>query len=139
MRLHIPRHLFPDGFDLQWVTESVFGQPQPAHRARFERSGWVSVMADEFDGRYGKMFAPDGTTGEIKQDGLVLMARSKAWSDKARRLDQRRAGERVQIKVQQLRAGALDKVSLAPDHPEVVRRNVINTSIEPISISVPTQ
>jgi hypothetical protein len=39
-RLHIPKHMYPDQFDLQWVTDSIFGQPQPNHRSRHERRGW---------------------------------------------------------------------------------------------------
>lgn len=135
-KLFIPKHMYPDGFDLQWVTESVFGQPYLQHRARFERAGWVSVRTDD-DGefaKFGEMFMPGGVPGEVKQDGLVLMARPKVFSDKAKRLNDRRAVERVQIKEQQLRSGALDKVTLSPDHPEAVRRNVISRSVEPIQV-----
>lgn len=132
--LRIDRSLWPDGFALQWVTHSVYNQVQPQHRARFERQGWVSIMAHEFEGRYGRMFCPDGYEGEIMMDGLVLMARPQAWSDRAKALEQRRARERVQIKERQLLSGDLSRVTLASDHPTAVRSNLINRSLEPIAV-----
>jgi hypothetical protein len=41
------------------------------------------------------------TEGEIEVDGLVLMARPKSWTDKAKVMDTARAFERVAIKERQ--------------------------------------
>jgi hypothetical protein len=32
-KLRIAKELIPEGMDLQWVTDSVFGQPTPQRRA----------------------------------------------------------------------------------------------------------
>lgn len=137
-RLHIPRHMIPDGFDLQWVTDSVWGRPEAQHRASFERQGWQSVLADDEIGiRLAGMFVPAGSKGEIMVDGLVLMARPMAFTHRARSLERQRARERVQIKETQLRSGDLSGVTLAPDHPTAVRSNVIARSVDTVSMPVP--
>lgn len=135
--LRIPQSEWPDGFALQWVTISVWNQPQPQNRSRFERQGWVSVHQDDFDGKFRGRFMPASYEGEITYDGLVLMARSRAWSEKARKLDEGRARQRVQIKEQQLRMGDLGGVTLDAGHRSAVASNIVNRSVETIAMPVP--
>lgn len=134
-RLHIPKHMIPDGFDLQWVTDSVWGRQETRHRARFERQGWVPVLCeDEIGCPLASLFMPASAQGEINVDGLVLMARPMAWSNKAKSMDQRRAFERVSIKERQMLSGDLSGITLAADHPTAVRSNIINRSLDTVSI-----
>lgn len=133
-KLRIPRHQFPDGFDLQWVTHSVFGKEEPQHKAKYQRQGWVTVLAEEWGGKYGRMFMPDGYQGEINVDGLVLMARPESWSAKARALEAQRARERVYLKEQQLRSGELGRVTMDAQHPTAVRSNIVNRVVEQIPV-----
>ena len=86
-RLHIPRGDIPEGMDLQWVVDSVMGQPQPQHRGQFERKGWTPVHQEDFDHAFDGMFMPKGAQGEIMNEGLVLMARPKEFTDKAKKLE----------------------------------------------------
>src|SRR3989304_2837918 len=74
-RLRINPALIPEGMAAQWVTDSVYGQGVPQHRADFERKGWTPVHQEDFDGQFDGMFMPKGKTGEIIVDGLVLMMR----------------------------------------------------------------
>jgi hypothetical protein len=53
------------------------------------------VHQEDFDGRFRGMWIPSDYEGEIEVDGLVLMARPKTWSDKARAIDTARAFESV--------------------------------------------
>lgn len=133
-RLRIDRSLIPEGMDLQWVTDSIFGQPQPQHRAEFEKRGWTPVHQEDFDGQFDGMFMPKGAEGEIKIDGLVLMARPIELTIKARRLNKRQADEQVQIKEKALRGGDIPGVSLDSTHPNAVKTNRINKSYERINI-----
>jgi len=133
-RLHIARDLFPPGFDFQWVTDSVYGQAQPQHRAQFERKGWTPVHQEDFDGVFDGKFMPKGAEGEINVDGLVLMARPLESSMKAKREDHLRAREAVLIKQQQLTGGDLPGVSLDSRHVTATRSNKINITVEPIPI-----
>lgn len=133
-RLLIPKDLVPDGFSLQWVTHKVYGQPQPQHRASFERKGWEPVHQEDFEGRFRGMFLPASYEGEIEVDGLVLMARPKEWSEKAAELDKRRAAERVFAKESQLRSGQLDGVTLDTQHPSARNATTVNRYMEPIKV-----
>jgi hypothetical protein len=139
MVLQIGKHEFPAGFDFQWVTEAVWGRPELQHRARFERAGWIPVHNDDFENKFRGRWVPWEYQGEIKQDGLVLMARSMSWTIKARESEARRANQRVQIKEQQLRQGALEGVTLSPQHPTAVRSNIVERSIDTISMPVPNK
>lgn len=134
-RLHIPRSMMPDGMDFQWVTDSIYGQPQAQRRAEFEKKGWTPVYQEDFDGRFDGKFMPKGKDGEINVDGSVLMARPLELSQKAKRRDRRNALEQVAIKEQALRGGDLG-TSLDTNDPSAVNlnRNGIKKSIERISI-----
>ncbi len=132
-RLFIPQEMIPEGISLQWVTDSVMGQPQPQRRAQFERRGWTPVHPTDFNARFDGKFTPLGDNKEINVDGLVLMARPKEFTDKARRADRARAIEQVRIKEQALRGGDLP-VTLDAGHPSAVNSNRINRTMERISI-----
>lgn len=133
-QLRIAKSEWPQHFALQWITESVWGQPFPQHRARAEKAGWVPVHQEDFDGKYRGRFMSADYEGEIKLDGLVLMARPQSWSDRANNIMKARAQQRVQIKEMQLRSGDLSGVTLSPDHPTAVRSNIVDRSIDTISV-----
>jgi hypothetical protein len=129
-RLHIPRDMIPEGMDLQWVTDTVLGQPQPQHRAGFEKRGWTPVHQEDFDGRFNGLWMPRGAEGEIKNEGLVLMARPFELSKKAKMRDRRLANEQVQIKEAALRGGDIPGITLDAQHPDAVRSNRVNKSLD---------
>ncbi len=132
-RLYIDKSLIPEGMSLQWVVNEIFGQEQSQHRGTFERTGWTPVHQTDFDGQFDGMFMPKGKEGEINVDGLVLMARPKAMTDKARKLEQKRAYEQVAIKEQALRGGDIP-ITLDARHPSATGSNKINKSYERIEI-----
>jgi hypothetical protein len=132
-RLHIDPRLIPPGMAAQWVTDSIYGQPQPQHRAGFEKRGWTPVHQEDFDGQFDGMFMPKGADGEIKLDGLVLMMRPKEMNDRAKRAERRAAREQVAIKEQALRGGDVN-VTLDGQHPSAVGSNKLNKSYERIAI-----
>ena len=132
-RLRIDPSLVPQGFALQWVTDSVYGQSMAQHRSNFERKGWTPVHQEDFDGVFDGMFMPKGAPGEIMNEGLVLMARPKEFSDKAKRADYRRALEQVAIKEQALRGGDIP-ISLDARHSSALQTNKIGKSYERLPI-----
>lgn len=133
-QLHIPRDMFPPGFDFQWVTDTVYGQSMPQHRAKFERGGWAPVYQDDFDGTFDGKFMPKGAQGEITVDGLVLMARPLRFSIAAKKRDLAAAREAVMIKQQQLTGGDMPGVSLDSKHATALRSNRIVKTVEPFSV-----
>lgn len=132
-RLKIAKSDYPDGFDLQWVTRSVWGRPESQLLGRFQRKGWKSVLPGEFEGKYDH-FVAAGHEGDIEVDGLVLMARPKTWSDRAKALDDRAAIEKVQIKTQQLTGGEVDGVKFDTQHPSARAVSRVNRSYETIAV-----
>ena len=132
-KLRIDPALVPEGMSLQWVTESVYGQPQPQRRATFEKGGWTPVYQDDFDGQLDGMFMPKGVDGEIKMEGLVLMARPEQMTMAAKRREKRQANEQVAIKEAALTGGDIN-TSLDSQHPSAVRFNHINKTRERIVI-----
>lgn len=132
-KLHIPAHLVPPGMSLQWVTDSVLGQPFPQHRAGFEKKGWTPVHQEDFDGQLDGMFMGKGVDGEIKMTGMTLMARPKELTERAKKKDRREALEQVAVKEQALRGGDMPGV-LDSTHPSAVGFNRINKSVERIAI-----
>lgn len=135
-RLHIPAEMVQKlerdhGLSLQWVTDSVYGKPEPQLRASQEKRGWTPVHAEDFDGMFDGLFTPKGHDGEINMEGLVLMARPVEITRAAQARDRRNAKMPTQIREQQLRGGDLPGVS-GTNHPTV--RNTVNRSFERIEI-----
>ena len=96
-------------------------------------ASWTPVHQDDFDGIFNGMWMPKGTPGEIRNEGLVLMARPIELSKRAKLGDRKRALEQVQIKENSLRGGDLP-VSLDARHPSAVNSNRISKSFERIAI-----
>lgn len=132
-RLKIDPSMIPDGMSAVWVTDSVYGQSMPQHRAEFEKKGWTPVHGDDFDGLYDGKFMPKGSTGEINVEGMVLMMRPKEITDKAKRRDLMRAREAVAIKEAALTGGDIN-TSLDSQHPSALRSNRINRTMERIEV-----
>lgn len=132
-RLRVDPSLVPAGMSLQWVTDSVYGQPVPQHRAEFEKRGWTPIHQEDFDRVFDGMFMPKGAEGEIKVDGMVLMARPEELTQRARAADKRKAQEVIRIKEQALRGGDIN-TSLDSQHPTALQTNRINRSMERIEI-----
>lgn len=128
-RLYIHPSQIPDGQDYQWITASIYGQPQNQRLARFQRQGWVPVPASRHDG----MFMPKGHEGPIEVDGLMLHERSKKISDMARMHELRKAKGQIRAKELQLLGGDVG-TTLDSQHPSALRSNRINKSYEKVPI-----
>lgn len=132
-QLRIAPHLIPEGMSLQWVTESVLGKPMPERLAMFERKGWTVVHNDDFDGQLDGLYDKKGAQAPIRKDGMVLVARPKELTAKARRRDHINALEKVKIKEQALRGGDVG-ATLDAQHNTALRFNHITKSTERIAI-----
>lgn len=133
-RLRIPHEMWPEGMTLQWVTDSVLGQNMGQHRSTFERTGWTPVHQEDFDGRFNGMFMPRGAEGEIKYEGLVLMARPEEITKRARDEETRKAREQIMIKERALKGGDMPNVTLDAQHRSALQTNKIGKSYERIDV-----
>lgn len=131
---NIPRHMIPEGMDMRWVTDTVYGKPFAEWRSQAERNGWTPVHPEDFDGRFDGQYAPKGTKGECRVEGQVLMARPLELSDRAKQRDRRAALQQVAIKEQALTGGDLRGVSLDTTHETALRANRINKTVERIAL-----
>lgn len=132
-RFHIPKDMFPDGMDFQWVTVECYGQLQTTYRASHEKHGWTPVHPSDFDGLFEGRYAPRGTDDEINVGGLVLMTRPLEYSIKSREKDRRDAILPAQLKQKAILSGDIPGVTGA-DHPAAVRNNKFAVTREPIPI-----
>lgn len=132
-KLHIDPSLIPEGMSLMWVTSQVLGQDVSQHRSIFERGGWTPVHQSDFDGQFDGKFMPKGRDGEITHEGLVLMARPKEITEKAKFLEKKKAYEQVAIKEKALTSGDIP-VTLDAGHESAIRTNRINKSYERLEI-----
>jgi hypothetical protein len=135
-RMHIDRSEFPDGFDLQFVTKSIYGQEQPSHLAGFYRRGWEPVHGDDFDGRFAGRWTPVGHQGPIEIDGMQLVARDARWSKKAKEDDMRKAQGALAVKEARLRGGQIEGVGMdgGAQHPSALATNRVRKSIERLQV-----
>jgi hypothetical protein len=135
-RLHIDKSEYPDGFDLQFVTRSIYGQEQPSHTAEFYRRGWEPVCGGDFDGKFDGRWTPPGHTGPIEIDGMILVARDARWSRKAKEDDMRKAHMALAVKEQQLRGGQIEGVGMdgGAQHPSALASNKIRKSYERLQV-----
>lgn len=131
-QLQIAADLIPEGITLQWVTSEVYGKEETQRRASFEKTGWIPVHPEDFDGRFDGMYAPKGAQGEINYHGLVLMAKPTEMVARAKAKERQKAKNQVQIKEQELYGGGLN--AMGADHPTALRTNKINRSYERLTI-----
>jgi hypothetical protein len=134
-RMGIDRSEWPDGFSLQWITRSVFGQEQPTHVAGFYRRGWEPVHAEDFDGRYEGRWTPPGHKGPIEVEGMMLVARDARWTKKAEAEDKRKAQQALAVKEAQIRGGVVEGISEeSTKHPSALGINRVRKSMERIPV-----
>jgi hypothetical protein len=135
-RMFIHRSEYPDGFDLQFVTKSIYGQEQPSHLAGFYRRGWEPVHGDDFGGKFSGRWTPVVHKGPIEIDGMILVARDARWSAKAKEDDRRKAQMALAVKEQQLRGGQIEGVSMdgGSRHPSALASNKIRKSYERLDV-----
>lgn len=130
-RFHIPRDQFPEGMDLQWVTETVFGQNMQ-RLAKFEKGGWTPVHASDFDGRFDGIWTPKGSDEYVKEGGVVLCARPIEISLERKRQEKNAAIQQVRMKEQAFLAGGID--ASGANHPSATKFNHISRTIERIDV-----
>ena len=130
-RFHIPKDQFPEGMDLQWVTETVFGQNMQ-RLAKFEKAGWTPVHASDFDGRFAGRWTTKGADEYIKDGGVILCARPIEISLERKKQEDNRAKQELRMKEQAFLGGGID--ASGANHPSATRFNHINRTVERIDV-----
>jgi hypothetical protein len=115
-------YLRASDLDVQWITESVYGQRQDRRFTAFLANGWTPVEPDTIPG-----------VSAVEIDGSRLCVRPKAISDKARKADKAAATAAWDTKRQYLTEG-IPLPSGAGAHPNAIRSNKLNRSLERIDV-----
>lgn len=107
-KLHIPKHMWPDGVDLQWIVDTIHGQPMYQERMGYEINGWQPVTCDMFQGRFDGMFMPRGHKGPISVEGMILMERPMELTNEARAEERNAAKQAVSVHERKIKSGQIE-------------------------------
>ena len=122
----------PDGWTYEWKRQTVYGKSDPAYDTRLARTGWEAVPAE----RHPSMM-PKGHRGEITRDGLILMERPKAITDKVKAIMYERARGAVRLKEQQLNEAPQGTFDRVDERGRPTAR--VRTTHSPVEIPVPSE
>lgn len=91
----------PEGFTYEWKRHTTLGAEDPSYQVSLAQFGWEAVPLDRHP-----EFMPSGWKGPIEREGMRLMERPAAITEKVRQRDLRNAMAPVQ--------GMKEKLSGAP-------------------------
>lgn len=97
---YVPEHLKEPGWSYEWKTETVLGEQRIAHQVMLAENGWRAVQAE---GRWAGVYMPNGYTGPIRRDGLVLMERPISLTNEAYAEERRNAANQMRNTKESLR------------------------------------
>lgn len=97
-KFHIPEHLIPEGWSYEWKRETIFGQEDTAHMMHMAENGWTPVQASAHPG----LFMPEGYTGAIRRDGMILCERPIELTEEARAEERAAASQLMRAQKEQL-------------------------------------
>lgn len=117
----------PDGWEYEWKRHTVLGQEDPSYQVQVARTGWEPVPAD----RHPSYMPQGGKHKIIEREGMVLMERPKAVSDKVRAMELRKARVQVRTKEEQLNSTPDGHL---PRDADPRTRAKVTKSMEPMEI-----
>lgn len=129
-RFAIPRRFFRPGWDLEWKTITVLGDPVSASTLLdVHEAGWRPERAKDW-----KNYVPTGTPdmAPIELDGQRLYGRSRQFTMDAKAEDERIAQRQMRDRMQASQEGRLvrgNEAGLA-DMPDIVRSVPLGVSVE---------
>lgn len=130
--LFIDNETVPDGWTYEWKRQTVYGKSDPAYDTKLARTGWEPVPSE----RHPAMM-PKGHRGEITRDGLVLMERPKAITDRVKQIMYRKAKGAVALKEAQLSEAPQGTFERVDERGRPTAR--VRTTHSPVEIPVPTE
>lgn len=121
-RFYVPPEIIPEGFAVEWKRQTVLGKRMPdqnSYEMGLAKRHWepVSLTAHPtFRALVPKHF--DGDT--VENEGMILMIRSKIWSDKSKQIQEYKARSQLQDKMAQIGQSGPGE---APRTVQVLRRS----------------
>jgi hypothetical protein len=90
----------PDGWSYEWKTNTVLGARNPSYEVALAQTGWEPVPLK----RHPFMMPKGWTGGTIERDGMILMERPLAITERVKAHEYRKARDQVRAKEEQLNA-----------------------------------
>jgi hypothetical protein len=97
-KFHVDPSVVPDGWTYEWKRWTVYNKEDPQYRTVIDRGGWENVPTE----RHPELMPPGSAEAFIHLDGLMLMERPKAVTDKVKARDLLAARNQVRAKEEQL-------------------------------------
>lgn len=94
-RFEIPASRIPDGMDYQWVSQTIFGQPDPRQSVPAAMNHWVPVPMRRHPELVGPALSTATPDAAIIIDGLMLCERPKYLTEERRNQERRAAASQV--------------------------------------------
>jgi hypothetical protein len=92
-RFHIPEHLMKPGWSYEWKRKTTYGMPDTAYDMSLLMNHWKPVQATDMPG-----LMPEGYSGAVERDGMILMSRPSYLTEEARLEDRYLAMGQIQDK-----------------------------------------
>lgn len=102
----VPPELIPEGYVVEWKRMTVMGARAPnqtTYELNLSRTRWEAVNVDTHPS-FKKLLPPGYNSQTVEKEGLILMIRPKAISDKVKEIQKARADNQLQQKLAQLGA-----------------------------------
>jgi hypothetical protein len=121
-KFHIPVEMIPAGLSIEWKRDEVMGKPDYHYARDLAEQGWRPCDHSMFPA----LFAPKGTAGAIKIDGMILMERPVHLTEEAKAEDYQRATGALRAAQFQLEA--------TPDGSLPRTKAKVSTTVEPMVV-----
>lgn len=132
-RLHIDPSKLPDNLSYQWIPTAILGREEPQFLASAERNHWRVVHNSDFGGALDGEYGRRGSDDPVKYENMVLVARPKEYSDRARQEEMKKAQEQANLKMGALMSGQIPGVTGA-SHKAALATNKIGKSWERVAV-----
>lgn len=102
----VPPEIIPEGYVVEWKRLTVMGARAPnqtTYELNLARTRWEPVSISTHPS-FKKLVPPSYSGDTVEKEGLLLMIRPKAISDKVKEIQKARADNQLQQKLAQLGA-----------------------------------
>lgn len=115
-----------ENYSIEWKSEFVYNQQQTTYLSKLMTNGhWAPVLNNRLPGRY-----PGEPDEPIRHDGLILMERPAGLTAQARREDQMKARDQVNIQHKNWGVSSRRRDYFDPSTPEAEKHTLLRKTLE---------
>lgn len=115
-----------ENYSLEWKSEFIYNQQQTTYLSKLMTNGhWTPVLNSRLPGRY-----PGDPDEPIRHEGLMLMERPLGLTAQARREDQMKARDQVNIQHKNWGVNSKRRDYFDPSTPEAEKHTLLRKTLE---------